>query len=67
MIAERILRRKQQFSINVRTGIVDGCLVGLRVLSHRLTSSHYKISLIHDLSKIVEDVPRSENTNAVNV
>jgi hypothetical protein len=32
-------------------------LVGCHVLSHRLTGSHYRDFLLHDLPKLLEDVP----------
>jgi hypothetical protein len=36
---------------------VGDCLVGPHVLPHRLTGNHYRDFLLHDLSKILEDVP----------
>jgi hypothetical protein len=41
-MAERILHRHpQQFSINVRAGIVGDRLAGLHGLPHQLTGNHY--------------------------
>jgi hypothetical protein len=50
-------RHQQQFSINVWTGIVGDCLVGPHGLPHRLTDNHYRDFLLHDLPKLLEDVP----------
>jgi hypothetical protein len=45
------------FSINVWAGNVGDCLIGPRVLPHRLTASHYRDFLLHYLSELLEDVP----------
>jgi hypothetical protein len=37
--------------------IVGDCFVGPHVLPHRLTGSHYRDFLLHDLPKLLEDVP----------
>jgi hypothetical protein len=50
-------RNKQQFRINVRAGIVNDCLVGPHVFPRRLTGNHYRDFLLHDLLKLLEDVP----------
>jgi hypothetical protein len=56
--AEGILcRHQQQFSINVRAGIVGNCLVGPHVLPHRLTGNNCRDLLLHDLAKLPEDAP----------
>jgi hypothetical protein len=41
----------------VWAGIVGDCLVGPHVLPHRLTGTHYRDFLLHDLPKLLEDVP----------
>jgi hypothetical protein len=38
-------------------GTVGDCLLGLQVLQHQLTSNHYQNFLLHDLPKLLEDVP----------
>jgi hypothetical protein len=38
-------------------GIVGDWLVGPHVLPHRFTGEHYRDFLLHDLSKLLEDVP----------
>jgi hypothetical protein len=48
---------QQQFSVNVRAGIVGDCLVGPHVLPHRLTGNHYRDFLSYDLPKPLEGVP----------
>jgi hypothetical protein len=53
----RCRRPHQQLTINVWAGTVGDCLVGPHVLSHRLTGSHYRDFLLHDLPKLLEDVP----------
>jgi hypothetical protein len=58
VIAERILyRHKQQLSSDVWAGIVGECSVGQHVLPHLLTGNRYRDFLLHDLSKLPEDVP----------
>jgi hypothetical protein len=37
--------------------IVGDCLAGPHVLPHRLTGSHYRDFLLHDLPKLLENVP----------
>jgi hypothetical protein len=37
--------------------VVDDCLVGPRVLPHRLTGHHYRDFLLHYLPELLEDVP----------
>jgi capsule polysaccharide modification protein KpsS len=37
--------------------IVGDNLVGPHVLPYRLTGSHYRDFLLHDLAKLLEDVP----------
>jgi hypothetical protein len=37
--------------------IVGDCLLSPHVLPHRLTGKHYRDLLLHDLPKILEDVP----------
>jgi hypothetical protein len=41
----------------VWAGIAGDCLVGPHVLPHRLTGNHYLDFLLHDLPKLLEDVP----------
>jgi hypothetical protein len=48
---------QQQFSINILAGTVGDCLVGLHVLLHQLMGNHCQNFLLHDLSKLLEDVP----------
>jgi hypothetical protein len=36
---------------------VGDCSVGPHVLPHRLTGNHYRDFLVHDLPKLLEDVP----------
>jgi hypothetical protein len=48
---------QQQFSINGRAGIVGDCLIGPHILPHRLTGNHYRDFLLHDLPKLLGDVP----------
>jgi hypothetical protein len=48
---------QQQLSINVWAGTVDNCLVGPHVLPHRLIGNHCQDFLLHDLPKLLEDVP----------
>jgi hypothetical protein len=50
-------RHQQQFSINVWAGIVHDCVVGQQVLSNRLIGSHYRDFLLHDLPKLIENIP----------
>jgi hypothetical protein len=58
VIAERILwRRQQQFSTNAWAKTVRYCLVSPHVLPQRLTGNHYRDFLLHDLPKLLEDVP----------
>jgi hypothetical protein len=38
-------------------GIVDDDLVGLHVLPHQLSGNRYRDFLLHDLSKLLENVP----------
>jgi hypothetical protein len=38
-------------------GIVDDCLVGPHVLPHRLTGNRYRDFHLHDLAKLLEEVP----------
>jgi hypothetical protein len=45
------------FSINVWAWIVGDCLVRPHVLPHRFTGNHYGDFLLHDLPKLLEDVP----------
>jgi hypothetical protein len=52
-----VCRHQQQFSINVWAGIVHDCLIGPHVLPYQLTGSHYLDFLLHDLPKLLEDVP----------
>jgi hypothetical protein len=55
-------RHQQHFSINMWAGIVGDCLVGVHVLSHRLTDNHYRDFLLRDLQKLLEDVPLAVRT-----
>jgi hypothetical protein len=56
--AERILSRPiHLFSINMWAVIAGDCLVCPNVLPHRLTGQHYRDFLLHDLPKLLEDVP----------
>jgi hypothetical protein len=58
VIAERVLwRLQQQFSINMWAGVVGDWLVGQHVSPHRLAGNHYRDLLLHDLPKLLEDVP----------
>jgi hypothetical protein len=41
----------------VWAGIVGDCSAGSHVLPHRLTGSHCRDFLLHDLPKLLEDVP----------
>jgi hypothetical protein len=50
-------RHHQQFSINMWTGIVGGCLVGQHVSLHQLKCNHNQDFLLYDLSKLLEEVP----------
>jgi hypothetical protein len=50
-------RHQQQFSINVWSGILVDCWAGTQVLLHRLTGNRYQYFLLHDLPKLLEDVP----------
>jgi hypothetical protein len=66
VIAERILcRHQQQFSINVCARIVGDCLAGPHVLTLRLTGYHYQDFLLHDLPKLLEDVPLAVRAHVV--
>jgi hypothetical protein len=38
-------------------GTGGDCLIGPRVLPHRLTGNHYQDFLLHYLTKLLEDVP----------
>jgi hypothetical protein len=49
-------RHQQQFSINVWAGIVGDYSIGPHILSHWLTGNHYRDFLLHDLSKLLEDI-----------
>jgi hypothetical protein len=50
-------RRPQQLNIIVWAGIVRECLVGPHVLSYQLTGNHCRDFVLHDLPKLLEDVP----------
>jgi hypothetical protein len=41
----------------VRAGIAGECLVGEHVLPHRLTGNYYRDFFLHDLPKLLEDIP----------
>jgi hypothetical protein len=45
------------FTLSVQNALVGDCLVCLHVLPHRLTNNHYRDFLLHDLPKLLEDVP----------
>jgi hypothetical protein len=63
VITETILcRHQQQYNINVWARIVGDSLVGLHVLPHRLTGNRYRDFLLHDLPKLLEDVPLAVRT-----
>jgi hypothetical protein len=49
-------------SIVVITFDVDVCLIGPHVFPHRLSGNHYEDFLLHDLSKLLEDVPLAVRT-----
>jgi hypothetical protein len=56
--AERMLcRHQQQFSSNVWAGVVVDYLVIPQVSSHLSTGNQYRDFLLHDLPKLLEDVP----------
>jgi hypothetical protein len=56
--AERILcRHQKQFSINAWAGIVGDYFVDPHISPRRLTGNHYRNFLLHDLPKLLEDVP----------
>jgi hypothetical protein len=55
-------RNQQQFNMNVCAGIVGDCLIGPYVLPHRLTDNHYRDFLLHDLPKLLPDVPLAVRT-----
>jgi hypothetical protein len=38
-------------------GLIGDCFVGPHVLPHRLTGNKYRDFLLHDLPKLLEDVP----------
>jgi hypothetical protein len=57
MVGRILCRHQQQFSVNVWAGIVGDCLVDPHVLPHQLTGHHYRDFLIHDLPKLLGDVP----------
>jgi hypothetical protein len=50
-------RHQQQFSINACAGTVGDCLVGPHVSLSPLTGIHYRDFPLHDLPKLLEDVP----------
>jgi hypothetical protein len=44
---------------------VGDCLVGLHILSYRLTGKHYRDFLSHDLPKLLKNVPLAVSMNVV--
>jgi hypothetical protein len=44
------------YSVVINFGVLV-CLVGPHVLPHGLTGNHYRDFLLHDLPKLMEDVP----------
>jgi hypothetical protein len=50
-------KHQQQFGINLWAKIVCDCLVGPHVLPHQPSGNHYWDFLLHDLAKLLEDVP----------
>jgi hypothetical protein len=54
-----VCTRQQQFSVRVCAGTIAVWLVGLHVLSARLTGRHYRDILLYDLPELLEDAPQA--------
>jgi hypothetical protein len=46
-----------KFVKNTQNDLGGDCLVGHHILTHRFTDNHYQGFILHDLPKLLEDVP----------
>jgi hypothetical protein len=61
LIVQSILDTSSSSALICGKGCVNDCLVGPHVSPHQLTGNHCREFLLHDLSKLLEDVPVAVN------